>query len=174
VYPEPYAERVSRAAKSNGVSPALIYAVMRQESAFRTHAISHAGAQGLMQIMPQTAKRAATESQTKLVNVLQPATNITLGAFYLGKLLRNFEGHFVVAVAAYNAGPRAVSRWLGPKQPQAIDLWVARIPYTETRNYAARVVGNYMRYQWLSGGIAAVTPPTLAVPKTFDIGSDAY
>ncbi|MFP6684816.1 MAG: transglycosylase SLT domain-containing protein [Polyangiaceae bacterium] len=174
MYPEPFAATVASAAKTFQVPKALLYGVMRQESAFRTHAVSHAGAQGLMQVMPQTARRVAAESKLDGTHPTQPKTNIFLGAFYLGKLLRNFQGIVPIAVAAYNAGPRAVSHWLRPNNPQQLDLWVARIPYKETRDYAARVMTNFARYQWMNGGLSAVDPPTLAMPKTFDIGKDAY
>jgi soluble lytic murein transglycosylase len=127
-----------------------------------------------MQVMPQTARRVAAESKLDGTHPTQPKTNIFLGAFYLAKLLRNFQGRVPIAVAAYNAGPRAVSHWLTPNNPQQLDLWVARIPYKETRDYAARVMTNFARYQWMNGGLSAVTPPTLAMPKTFDIGKDAY
>ncbi|MEQ9320054.1 MAG: transglycosylase SLT domain-containing protein, partial [Polyangiaceae bacterium] len=177
VYPTPYADVVSREEKRYGVPAGLVHAVMRQESAFRTTARSPVGAQGLMQLMPNTAKRAADEAKLTidLSHVYRPDINVTLGAFYLGKLLENFEGSPPLAAAAYNAGPHAVKHWLTSVGPEdELDLWVARIPYRETRHYVERVIANHARYQWLAGGPDAVTPLPLSIPQKADIGDDAY
>ena len=100
---------------------------------------------------------------------------MTLGAFYLGKLLENFEGSPPLAAASYNAGPHAVKHWLTSVGPEdELDLWVARIPYRETRHYVERVLANHARYQWLTGGPDAVTPLPLSLPQNADIGDDAY
>jgi soluble lytic murein transglycosylase len=100
--------------------------------------------------------------------------NLELGAFYVDKLLKMFQGSVVLAAAAYNAGPRAVSHWVEEGADSDIDLWVARIPYDETRGYVARVVSNLARYQWLEGGEAAVTPVPLAIPSGAHAPGDAY
>jgi soluble lytic murein transglycosylase len=75
-----------------------------------------------------------------------------------------FQGSVPLAVAAYNAGPQSVLLWMGGETDHEADLWVARIPYQETRQYVARVLTNYPRYQYLSGGNAAVTPLSLEQP----------
>ncbi|HHH30871.1 MAG TPA: lytic transglycosylase domain-containing protein, partial [Polyangiaceae bacterium] len=177
VYPTPYADLVAREEKRRGIPSGFVHAVMRQESAFRTTARSPVGAQGLMQLMPNTAKRAAEEAglTIDLDEVYRPDINVTLGAFYLGKLLGNFGGSAPLAAAAYNAGPHAVKHWLTSVGPEdELDLWVARIPYRETRHYVERVMANHARYQWLAGGPEAVTPLPLTIPQNTSIGDDAY
>jgi peptidoglycan lytic transglycosylase len=176
VYPAPFATVVANAEQSHQVPTGFVHAVMRQESAFRTLARSPVGAQGLMQLMPYTAKRAAQEIERELDfgDVWRPSINVELGAFYLGKLLRNFKGSEPLAAAAYNAGPHAVHSWLSQTEGAEMDLWVARIPYRETRHYVQRVIANHRRYQWLRGGPEAVTPLSLTIPSDTSIGDDAY
>jgi soluble lytic murein transglycosylase len=131
-----------------------------------------------MQLMPATARRAAAEVALPLEpdpeHVNRPDVNVRLGAFYLGKLMKSFNGSVVLSAAAYNAGPHAVEQWLRSGTELDADLWVARIPYRETRNYVMRVMGNLARYQWLAGGTGAVTPIDLALPRESAIGDDAY
>jgi soluble lytic murein transglycosylase len=177
VYPEPYADFVRAAEARYQVPRGLVHAIMRQESAFRVDARSEAGAQGLMQLMPNTAERAMLEIGRAFgpeSDVLRPDVNVELGTFYLGKLLRSFGGSVPLAVAAYNAGPHAVREWLRAPAERELDLWVARIPYAETREYVMRVLGNFARYQYLSGGAEAITPLELTLPTEVSVGEDAY
>jgi soluble lytic murein transglycosylase len=149
---------------------------MRQESAFDPVIVSPASAVGLMQLMPSTAKHAARELSLPFdeADLVRPDVNLKLGAFYIAKLLKMFRGNVELAAAAYNAGPRAVSHWIEPGADDELDLWVARIPFDETRNYVARVAQNLARYQWLGGGDAAVTPVSLAMPAGVKAPADAY
>ncbi|MGF1611936.1 MAG: lytic transglycosylase domain-containing protein [Kiloniellales bacterium] len=134
---------------------ALVLAVIRQESAFDGGAISHAGARGLMQIMPATAKRLAQQlrmsySQDKLVN--DPAFNLKLGRTYLSQLLKRFDGSAALALAAYNAGPGRVQSWIrqnGDPRDQKVDpvQWIEQIPFSETRNYVMRVLESLVVYR---------------------------
>jgi peptidoglycan lytic transglycosylase len=178
VYPDPWSDLVRREEASAGLPAGFVHAVMRQESAFHVQAVSPVGARGLMQLMPSTARRAAAELAFALDGdpdmVNRPDVNLHLGAFYLKKLLGSFAGNVVLATAAYNAGPHAVEQWLRAGAELDADLWVARIPYRETRTYVQRVMGNLARYQWLNGGIAQVTPLELALPQQSAIGDDAY
>ena len=103
-----------------------------------------------------------------------PESNLKLGAYYLSKLLKMFQGSLPLAAAGYNAGPRIVSHWFEAGADNEADVWVARIPYDETRNYVARVAGNLARYQWLEGGDAAVTLLPLQIPASARAPSDAY
>lgn len=166
VYPRPYADAVTELEAQRKLPAGLVHALMRQESAFDPEIGSPVGARGLLQLMPATAKEAAKEASVpfspELVTV--PDVNIALGGFYIGKLLGTFQGSLPLAVASYNAGPGAVSSWLKNGVETEVDLWVARIPYDETRNYVVRVMGNLARYQWLAGGDAAVTEVPLQVP----------
>lgn len=166
IYPEPYIESVRRFESTQGIPANLVHALMRQESAFQAGVSSPVGATGLMQLMPATAQRVALEIGVTLApdELKIPATNIRLGTHYLGKLLKRFDGHVPAAVAAYNAGPGAVDRWLSGARGLGLDLFVARIPYDETRGYVRRVVGNWARYRYLSAGLPAVPNLTLELP----------
>jgi soluble lytic murein transglycosylase len=176
LYPRPYADEVKRLEEEHAVPRGLVHALMRQESAFDQEALSPVSAVGLMQLMPQTAKKASAEIAMDFdpARLTSPAVNLRLGAFYVGKLLKTFRNDPVLAVAAYNAGPKAVGQWIKRGVDADADLWVARIPYDETRNYVARVLGNLARYQWLEGGDAAVTALALEVPVDVEVPADAY
>ena len=176
VYPQPYADLVAAEQARHRLPTGLLHAVMRQESGFRTSIVSSAGAIGLMQLMPNTAARAAGELglAPDTIDLERPVANVKLGAHYLAKLLGNFRGNATLAVAGYNAGPHAVLQWSRGGSERDVDLWVARIPYDETRAYVARVLGNFARYQYLAGGPDAVSPLPLEVPSDGDIGPDAY
>jgi soluble lytic murein transglycosylase len=100
--------------------------------------------------------------------------NLELATHYLGRLLRDFRGTPLLAVAAYNAGPHAVSRWLESGEALPADVFAARIPYDETREYVYRVLNNYARYRYLSHGPGAVGAPSPALPQGVRASSDAY
>ncbi|HEX7669847.1 MAG TPA: lytic transglycosylase domain-containing protein, partial [Polyangiaceae bacterium] len=167
VYPAPFAGIVQMAEERRGLPLGLLYAVMRQESAFRVNAVSPANAVGLLQLMPETATRVAKELGTTLdpAQLALPGPNVELGAYYLRKVFDTFGGNVALAAAAYNAGPRAVSRWLEKGENLPLDVWVARIPFTETRTYVARVVGNLARYAYLRDGIRTVDGISLELPR---------
>jgi soluble lytic murein transglycosylase len=154
----------------------LVYAVMRQESGFQPGALSPVSAVGLMQLMPRTAARAAGEIglDYEFSELARPATNIRLGAYYLGRVLGTFGAQVPLAAAAYNAGPVVVSQWLGSAEHLPLDLFVARIPYRETRTYVARVVGNWARYVYLAEGLSAVPSMSLDIPRGLRAAPDAY
>lgn len=138
---------------------ALVHALVRQESRYDTEAVSSAGARGLMQLMPGTAKEVAKKAGlTHDVKWLttKPAHNVALGTRYLQKLLNKYDGNYAMALAAYNAGPGRVDRWIGeigdPRNPK-VDLvnWIEMIPIYETRNYVQRVLeGVYVYRQTLA------------------------
>jgi soluble lytic murein transglycosylase len=166
VYPRPYLERVHDIESRESLPKGLIYAVMRQESAFDPDAVSGARAVGLLQLMPDTAKRLAAEIGSPFEERLlrTPAINLDLGGHYLSKLLHSFNGAVPMAAAAYNAGPRAVRRWLDRMKSLDTDLWVAMIPFEETRTYVSKVMSNLARYSYLEGGEAALPALDLALP----------
>lgn len=132
-----------------------VYAIMRQESMFQIDAVSPAGARGLMQLMPGTARDVARDlgvdySATKLVS--DASYNALLGSTYLGKQLDRYNGSLVLAAAAYNAGPGNANKWIkayGDPRTAGVDpvVWVERIPFQETRTYVKRVLGNYLVYR---------------------------
>jgi len=134
---------------------ALVLAVIRQESAFDQKAVSSAGALGLMQLMPRTAKHVAGAlglafNEKKLTG--DPQYNIRLGRAYLAELIGKYGGSYVLAIASYNAGPSRAREWMttygDPRSPtvDAID-WVESIPFSETRNYVQRVLENLQVYR---------------------------
>lgn len=176
IYPRPYAEPVRALEEQYGLPKGILYALMRQESAFDPAAKSPADAVGLMQLIPPTATRVAAELSMPYdpAALTSPEVSLKLGAHYFAKLLKMFQGSVTLASAAYNAGPKAVSHWLATGADNDADLWVARIPYDETRNYVARVAGNLSRYQWLEGGDAAVTVLPLELPVDARAPADAY
>ncbi len=127
---------------------ALVYAIQRQESGFRPDATSHVGASGLMQLMPRTARSVAQELNLKYSQdalTRDPNYNALLGSTYLAKMVQEFDGSYIMAVAAYNAGPHRVYRWIrefgDPRDPQIDPInWIESIPFSETRNYVQRVI----------------------------------
>lgn len=154
LYPMPYADEVAAAAEEFDLEPALIYAVMRQESLFRVDAESSAGARGLMQLRAGTAQGAAARLGSAgpgNPDLLDPRTNIRLGAAELARLLERYDGGIAPALAAYNAGPAAADRWL-PAEPVAGDVWLENVPFNETREYVRRVLWHSVVFDWLDGG----------------------
>ncbi len=151
LYPRPYDAEVSAAARLTKLPAELIYAVIRQESLYRPDAGSSAGALGLMQLLPSTARRAARRWGLKApdrAELLQPGVNIPIGAGELRSLLDRFDGQTLLATAAYNAGPGAVRRWL-PDSTIENDVWVENIPFNETRAYVQRVAWHSLVFAWL-------------------------
>ncbi|AGA91406.1 soluble lytic murein transglycosylase-like protein [Thioflavicoccus mobilis 8321] len=147
-FPTPHRDLVQAEATATGLPESWIYAIIRQESLFRPSAGSRAGAVGLMQLMPATARWIAPQlghSTPTRPELLEPATNIALGAGYLAHVRDRFDGDPVLATAAYNAGPGRVRRWR-PTRPEAADLWIATIPFDETRDYVERVLAYRLIY----------------------------
>lgn len=176
VYPQPYEKIVARAEEERSLPQHFIYAVMRQESAFSATVVSPAGAVGLMQIIDPTARHIASELDESYEPTLMraPAVNVKFGAYYLRKLLDMFGDQPYLAAAAYNAGPQAASRWLHAGESLPLDVFVARIPYTETRGYVYRVMGNWARYTYLAGGAEAVPRVDLEIPRGLRAPPEAY
>ena len=142
-YPTPFREVVRQASQKFNVSEALIYAVMRQESLFDVYAVSRSGAMGLMQLMDFTAKWKAERLGMSVKDLFDVETNITLGTAYLRFLLDYWNGNLAKAVASYNAGQGAVSRW---KDYGDDYIFIELIPYRETRDYVKKVLYNYYVY----------------------------
>jgi soluble lytic murein transglycosylase len=177
VYPDPYRDHVRQTEEARGLPFGLVHAIMRQESAFDPAISSPAGAVGLLQIIPPTAKAIAKEIEPGAAEpgeLSNPELSIRYGGYYLSKLLGMFQGSVPLAAAAYNAGPKIVSHWLSVGGDLDADVWVARIPYEESRNYVARVVGNLLRYEWLAGGNDKVAAIPLGLPKDARAPADAY
>jgi soluble lytic murein transglycosylase len=151
VYPVAYPDIVEEVAEEIGLDPFLILALIRQESMFQKDAVSIAGAMGLMQLLPSTAKRVAKREGIELSNhreLFHPDINIRIGAIYLKKLVEQFQS-LPVALAAYNAGEHRVRRWIASYRYRSVDEFIEDIPFAETRNYTKKVIFNYFQYRTL-------------------------
>jgi soluble lytic murein transglycosylase len=151
LYPQPYESQVTAAAHAAQLPVSLVYSVIRQESLYRTDVVSTAGARGLMQLELSTAKpiaRAMRLPAPQMTDLFDPQINSTLGAQHLHLLLDRVNGQLPLALAAYNAGIAAASRWL-PADSIAPDVWVENIPYNETRAYVQRILWHTVVYGWL-------------------------
>jgi soluble lytic murein transglycosylase len=167
-FPVAFYDEVMRQAHGKSLSYAWVYAIIRQESAFQTDAVSSAGALGLMQLLPGTARDMAKKQQISLSNdaaILDPVTNIRLGAAYLEHLLGRFEGNHILATVAYNAGPTRAKRWAGQFGCLPPDVWVELIPFQETRDYVQRVMSYTPLFEYRLLGHEEIAPmPLEAVP----------
>ncbi|PIR38495.1 MAG: hypothetical protein COV35_06935 [Alphaproteobacteria bacterium CG11_big_fil_rev_8_21_14_0_20_39_49] len=135
----------------------LVMAIARQESLFDTNAKSGAGARGLMQLMPATAKFVAGEIRKSYsADSLNksPEYNLQLGSYYINHLINRFDGSYVLAIASYNAGPSNVKKWIekfgdprNAKNHEQVINWIEHVPFKETRNYIQRVLENIQVYR---------------------------
>jgi len=150
-YPIVFREQVLENAKRQKIDAAWVYGVLRQESAFMIDARSHAGALGLMQLMPGTGKATARLLKSPLRHtreLLNVDKNIRLGTAHLRHLLDKNKGHQVLATATYNAGPQYIKKWLGSQNSELpADVWIEIIPLTETRRYLRRVMASTLIFE---------------------------
>ncbi|MES1927095.1 transglycosylase SLT domain-containing protein [Salinisphaera sp. T31B1] len=148
-YPMPYSDAIGRFADDNDLDPAYVLAIMRTESLFQPAVRSPAGAVGLMQLMPGTARLVSRQLGTASPGsaaLTVPEVNIQLGSRYLADMLDRWHGNLALASASYNAGPGRIERWL-PGEPMDPTIWVANIPYTETRGYVQRAMSHMTVFQ---------------------------
>ena len=142
-FPVGYLDSMRHAAKKTALPLHWLFAIARQESAFMPDARSRAGALGLMQLMPATARHVARGEHMRIDNyaLLDPAVNIRLGSAYLRDLARRYDDNRVLATAAYNAGPSRISGVLREQNgPLRADIWIEQLPYRETREYVQSVL----------------------------------
>ncbi len=139
------------ATSGGSADPALVWAIMREESGYRPAVVSTAGARGLLQIMPETGERLAQDAGVPFAvgDLFVPEVNIRFGALYLGQLGSRFPGRASAAIGSYNAGPEAVSRWLEERPALSDDEFVESIPYSQTRRYVKRVLRSRHVYRVL-------------------------
>jgi soluble lytic murein transglycosylase len=170
-YPRPYLDAVSQAGKLAQLPQDWILAVMRQESLFRKDAVSRADARGVMQLVPSTASAIARRwhlSAPGRDGLLEPAIAVPLGAAYLRELLDRYGEQLALSLAAYNAGPAAIGRWL-PPGPMDADVWIENIPYNETRGYVQHILEHIVAFASVRGAEAPrldilLTPVEPATP----------
>ena len=163
----PLIELPSTVRTQGRIEPALVLAIIRQESEFDASAISNANARGLMQLIPSTAQlQARREGMTyeRAALTTDPQYNMTLGSAHLADLVDSFNGSYVLAIASYNAGSHRANEWIAdwgdPRSPN-VDVvdWIELIPFSETRNYVQRVTENLQVYRYRLAGHP--TPITL-------------
>lgn len=163
MYPIEYQSMIQQASATYRVDPLLVASVIRVESKFRSEDVSHAGAIGLMQLMPNTAQWIAgnmrQEGQVlgpavrsgRPESLAEPSVNIQIGTWYLSYLKRQFNGNQVAAIAAYNGGPKRVQQWLQSGQWNGSLSTITNIPVGETRHFVDRVFYNYDLYKRIYG-----------------------
>jgi len=167
-YPRPFGTIIAQASSLTQVPPDWILAIIRQESLYRKDAVSRADARGLMQMQPATAGAVAKRWHLPVPsrdNLFDPAVAITLGAAYLHELFERYGHQLDLCLAAYNAGPVSVARWL-PAQPVDADAWIENIPYTETRAYVQHVLEHIVAFAVMRGAdpprLSSLLPPVQA------------
>lgn len=148
-FPTPHKQTFIDAASQVNLESSWLFAIARQESAFAEKSRSGAGARGLMQLMPATARQTAKKIGLKPSknSLYDPQYNITLGSTYLAAMYERFNNNRALATAAYNAGPHRVKKWIKSSAALPIDVWVETIPYDETRRYVKNVLAFDAIYQ---------------------------
>lgn len=152
-YLMPYKTLMTKAAQQQAIDGTWVHGIARQESRFMHYAKSHAGAAGVMQLMPTTARWAAKKAGVngyKGSMIHDLGTNITIGTYYLAHTLEVMKGNKIMATAGYNAGPGRAKRWLAP-QPLEGAIYAETIPFDETRVYVQRVMANMYMYKKQTG-----------------------
>jgi soluble lytic murein transglycosylase len=150
-FPLPFNMTIEKFAKMRNLDLGWLYALIRAESAFIEDVRSPAGALGLMQVMPATGRATAKNIGLKNYNtkqLLESSKNVRIGSAYLKQMHDSFNNNKVLATAAYNAGPANVKRWLPKKQCEQADIWIEKIPFTETRKYVRRILYFASVYDW--------------------------
>jgi soluble lytic murein transglycosylase-like protein len=152
-YPEPWLAQVQAQSRKAHVPPALVYAIMREESGFNSEARSPRGAAGLMQLMPQTAQRLAQQAHVPVHGrkaLLTPDTSIALGCQLLGQLYRHFHGNIAAVAAAYQAGQPKAQGWLNQALARGARVSLTQvIPLPSSRTYVEHIERAFTRYQEL-------------------------
>jgi soluble lytic murein transglycosylase len=165
---------VNEAGRRFGVASELMYAIMRQESSFDPLARSHADAFGLMQLIPEAARRVEEVSGIKLESpedLYRPDVNVTLGAAFLRNLMNQHNEQFILTVASYNASEKAIRGWMKTRFRGDALEFIEDIPYEETRGYVKLVMRNYIFYLRLNSGGRPVPFPEWCLDSLHDFNS---
>ncbi len=174
VFPLEYSSSIVRESKANGLHADWVRSLIRQESSFRPAAKSTANALGLMQLLPSTAQELARDFKIKDFSpgesLLNPEINIRLGSAYLSRMIRSFGGNMPLALAAYNAGPTRLRRWLMARKDLSslemsassapeVEVWIDEMPWEETSFYVKAILRNWLIYRLLDGSKLSQTEP---------------
>jgi soluble lytic murein transglycosylase len=146
LYPFPFESTILKWSKQRQLNPLLVTSLIRQESRFEPEIESSAGAMGLMQVIPPTAKAAAENIGLANYSMTNPEDNINIGTYYLDFTHQKYNNNSMLAVASYNAGPNAVAKWVKRYGLKDADEFVEQIPYGETQGYVESVFENYWNY----------------------------
>jgi soluble lytic murein transglycosylase len=162
-YPRAYADLVEPQAPRTGNPEYFLYAIMLKESGFSPHEVSYADARGLLQLIPARGQDMAAELGEPFHpdELYEPATNVRLGARYIGSLVRKFGGQIFLAAAAYNGGLKPTMRWCDQYAQHPFDEFIELIAYDQTREYVKRVIGIYAHYLYLYRGTPYEPPLTV-------------
>ena len=146
LYPFPFENTILKWSKHRQLNPLLVTSLIRQESRFEPEIESSAGALGLMQVIPPTAKSAARNIGLTKYSLTKPEDNVNIGTYYLDFTHKRYNNNSALAVASYNAGPNAVAKWVSRYGLKDMDEFVEKIPYRETKGYVESVFENYWNY----------------------------
>ncbi len=163
LFPQPWTNEVQTASLQFGVEQELIYAIMRQESAFDTRARSIADAFGLMQVLPEVAESIGLQNKipyTGMDDLYDPRTNVQIGAAHIRELLQRNKNQFILAVASYNASEKAIRNWMKTRFRGDSLEFIEEIPYEETRTYVRLVMRNMIFYSLLNSKNASIEFPS--------------
>ena len=151
VYPRAYRAFIEKYSPSGDNPPYYLYTIMQKESAYNPHDVSYADAIGLLQMIPPTSRRVSERIDYPYTDdvLYDPEGNIRFGAWYIGHLLSKFHKQIPIGAGSYNAGPRAMMKWLEKNGARPLDEFVELCSYTQTREYMKKVVDIYSRYVWL-------------------------
>ena len=180
VFPHEYGPWIARESKSVGLGEDWIRSLIRQESSFRPDAKSSSGALGVMQLLPSTGQELAKDFKIKDFvipdSLYDPDINLKLGTNYLARMIHNFNGNVPLALAAYNAGPTRLRRWLSARKDLAgldqdktsapeVELWIDELPWDETSFYVKAILRNWLVYRLLDGSKVTLADPIWVDPK---------
>jgi soluble lytic murein transglycosylase len=151
IYPRAYRQYVEKYGPSGENPPYYLYTIMQKESAYNPHDVSYADAIGLLQMIPPTSKRVGEKIDYRYTDdiLYDPEGNIRFGAWYIGHLLKKFHGQVAIGAGSYNAGPRAMMKWLSKNGDRCLDEFIELCPYTQTREYMKKALDIYARYLYL-------------------------
>ncbi|MES2964121.1 MAG: lytic transglycosylase domain-containing protein, partial [Bdellovibrionota bacterium] len=173
-FPRVFDEAIAHEGKERKLDPDLIRGLIKQESAFNVTAVSTSNALGLMQMIPPTAKEIAQSLKMGTLelpkDLFDPKRNIKMGSFYLAQMLNKYQGHVPLALAAYNAGPTRMDRWvraraslknlaLSRSSAPENEIWFDEIPYNETSLYVKAILRNLLLYKLLAEGRVELSDP---------------
>ena len=151
-YPALYRAELLRYAKSRGIDPRFVLAIMKQESSFRANAKSPAAARGLLQLVLDTAikyNKQAGFANFKDDDLYRPDVNIAIGSYYIAELKKEFGGLYEAVAASYNGGEDNALRWLSRSNPKDAAIFTSEVGFSESKNYVFKVMGNYRVYREL-------------------------